>query len=87
MRHFSITDHVLDALDDAPNGWLSGIDGHGSYTGQLATVQWVASYLGISDSTARRAIHHLRIAGLVTVWDALDPKTRSRRLYVSGAQS
>ena len=82
-----IHDRILDALDDAPNGWISGIDGHGSYTGQLATVQWVAYSLGISDSTARRAIHHLRLAGLVTVWDALDPKSRRRRLYVSGTQS
>jgi len=82
-----IHDRILDALDDAPNGWISGIDGYGSFSGQLATVQWLASYLRVSDSTARKAVHHLRESGLVTVWDALDPKTRRRRLYVSGVQA
>lgn len=86
MSDYSIADRVLDALDEAPDGWLSGIEMTKTYSGPLATIQWLASHIGVSDSAARRAVHHLRTSDLVTVWDALDPKTRRRRLYVSGAQ-
>lgn len=79
-------DRLLDALDDAPQGRLLGAEGHPSHIGQLATIQWLASHLRVSDSAARRAVHQLREWGLVAIWDALDPETRRRRLYISGAQ-
>lgn len=73
---------ALDALDEAPQGWISGYGV--AFSGTLATVQWLANALTVSDTTARKVIHSLRVLGWVTVWDALDPQSRRRRLYVSG---
>lgn len=76
---------ILDALDDAPDGWVSGVDSESRmYTGPLATIQLLAARLEMSDSAVRRAVHKLHDRGLVLIIDALDPLTRKRRLYVAG---
>lgn len=76
-----IHDRVLDALDDAPSGVL---EGETAFVGRLATVQTLAAALRCSDSAARRAVHDLRVRGLVQVFDGLDPACGRRRLYITG---
>jgi len=78
-----IHDRVLDALDDAERGRLTGF-GIFSFEGSLATIQSLSAALGCSDSATRRAVHDLRRRDLVQVFDALDPSSRRRRLYVTG---
>lgn len=72
---------VLDALDDAPE---STILGDAAYTGPAATIQWLAWWLNLSDSTVRTRVHGLRERGLCHIIDALDPKAGTRRLFVIG---
>lgn len=81
-------DRVLDALDDCPKGWISGLDGtpSRSFTGPLATIQMLAARLELSDSAVRRAVHRLHRKGLVVIIDAMDPESRKRRLHISGVQ-
>ena len=76
-----IHDRVLDALDDAEHGRLTGCV---PFEGSLATIQSLSAALGCSDSATRRAVHDLRRRDLVQVFDALDPSSRRRRLYVTG---
>ena len=79
---------ILDALDDAPDGWVSGLDAANRiYTGPLATIQLLATRLGMSDSAVRRSVHKLHARGLVLIIDALDPSSRKRRLYVTGVSA
>lgn len=78
------TDRILDALDDCGLGVLQDAAGREVFRGSLASVQALAEMLGCSDSAARKAVHRLRMAGLVSVFDALDASIRRRRLYVTG---
>ncbi|MDB2222336.1 MarR family transcriptional regulator [Mycobacteroides abscessus] len=79
----SLRDRVLDALDDAPVGYLEMSDGSPDYHGPIATIQRIARAIGVSDGAARSAVHQLHEAGLVSIWDGLDPHIGHRRLYVS----
>lgn len=77
----NLPDRVLDALDDSGPGIVTG---EATFEGSLATIQSLSAVLGCSDSATRRAVHALRHRGLVTVFDALDPASRRRRLYITG---
>lgn len=79
----SVKDRVLDALDDAPVGHLQMSDGSPGYHGPLATVQWLAASISMSDSAIRSAVHDLRKSGLVKVWSGREPQSSHRRLFVS----
>ena len=79
-----LTDAVLDALDDAPFGTVTGEEAH---AGPLATIQWLAARVGYSDSATREAVHYLHWQGLVRVFDARDPSIGRRRLMVTGVSS
>ncbi|SPX87635.1 Uncharacterised protein [Mycobacteroides abscessus] len=79
----TLKERVLDALDDAPFGDLITSDGSPDYHGPMATIQWIARAVGVSDGAARNAVWNLREVGLVSVWDGLDPYIGHRRLYVS----
>ncbi len=81
-RNGLIQERVLDALDDAPAGHLKVKNGR-VYRGPLATIQWLAASLSMSDSAVRNAVHDLNKLGLVNVWMGLDPQSKHRRLYVS----
>lgn len=76
-----IVDRLLDALDDAP---LGSVEGQRSFAGRLATIQWLAARLGVSDTTSRAAVMRALDMGLVQVWDAVDTNIGRRRLLVTG---
>lgn len=74
-------DAVLDALDDAPDGIMHG---ESPFIGPLATIQWLSSMTGKSDTTTRRAVLALLERGMVRMWEGTDPFIGRRRLYVTG---
>lgn len=76
-----IEDRLLDALDEAP---IALVDNGVTFAGRVATIQWLSSYLGCSDSTTRDVVHHLRRCGMVRMFDVKDPTIGKRRLLVTG---
>lgn len=74
-------EEVLDALDDAPDGIMQG---ESPFIGPLATIQWLSSATGKSDTTTRRTVLGLLERGLVRMWEGTDPFIGRRRLYVTG---
>ncbi len=82
MSAVDLTDKVLDALDDASELVIEGKAW--TFLGSGATVQWIASRTGYSDSSVRNAVKSLQDRRLVYIFDALDEAAHCRRFFVAG---
>jgi hypothetical protein len=78
------TENVLSLFDPPPNpGEIATPDGEILYEGPRLTVQHVATYFNVSDSTARRALRKLEKRGPVTIFKVFDPGMHKHRLLIT----
>jgi hypothetical protein len=74
-----------DSSNERFNGVIESREGDDLYEGPRVTVQILATYFDVSESTILRRVHRLKDRGLLGVTEVRDPAERGTRLWVHRA--